>query len=105
LGKDRTGLAAYFLLKALDIPNDVIEDDFLLSNECINKYLLVNGGENALSEKMQEAMTMIAKSDASQLRFAISCMKKKSGSVDAYMTKELNLTFEKRTNLKRILLY
>ncbi|MDR1810249.1 MAG: tyrosine-protein phosphatase [Prevotella sp.] len=105
LGKDKTGLAAFFLLKALDIPSNVIEDDFLLSNECIDKCQLVNNEEKELSEKMQEAMTMIAKADHSQLTFAISCMKKECGSVETYMTKKLNLTAEKRNKLKKILLY
>ncbi|GAB6013211.1 tyrosine-protein phosphatase [Viscerimonas tarda] len=104
LGKDRTGLAAYFLLKALDIPTDVVEEDFLLSNEGIDKFRMIKG-EEELSEKTQEAMTMIFKADVSQLRYAIYCMKKKSGSVEEYMTKELNLTHRKKDKLKSILLY
>jgi protein-tyrosine phosphatase len=104
LGKDRTGLAAFFLLKCLDIPSDIIEDDFLLSNDCIDKPQLFNG-EKSLSEKMQEAMTMISKADVSQLRYAVYCIKKKRGSIEEYMTKDLNLTGKKRDKLKAILLY
>ncbi len=104
LGKDRTGLASFFLLKALDIPVDIIEEDFLLSNEGINKLQMVKGSTE-LSEQMQEAMTMIFKADISQLRYAIYCMKKKSGSVEEYMAKELDLTGKKKEILKKILLY
>jgi len=54
---------------------------------------------------MQEAMTMISKADVSQLRYAISCMKNKSGSVEEYMSKELGLTSQKKEKLRNILLY
>jgi len=103
-GKDRTGLAAYFLLKALDVPTDVIEDDYLMSNEGLDKLHLVEG-RSELPVSMQDAIAMLSTADLSQLRYAISCMKKKSGSVEDYMIKELKLTHDKRDKLRQILLY
>ena len=104
LGKDRTGLASFFLLKALDMPTAIIEEDFLLSNEGINKFRLISRGEE-LSEKMQEAMTVISRADVLHLRYAVYCMKKKSGSIEEYMENELNLDSYKKEKLKSILLY
>ena len=103
-GKDRTGLASYFLLKALDVPDDVIEEDFLLSNKHIDRLRMMKGLKD-LPESMLEAITTLGTADLSQLKYAISCMKKKSGSVEDYMQKELNITPEKKARLKEILLY
>ena len=103
-GKDRTGIAAYLILKALDISPEFIEEDFLYSNKGINKEIVLEGAEN-LSESIQEAITMMSTCDISQLKYAISCMKKKSGSVDEYMHKELKLSPKKIAQLKEILLY
>lgn len=104
LGKDQSGLATYFLLKALDVPMDEIEIDYMASEIGINRARLVKGADS-LSESRQEAFTMLMKTDLSNLRYGISCIRKKSGSVEEYMLKELKLTPEKRKRLKEILLY
>lgn len=107
LGKDQAALATYFLLRALDIPEPTIEDDYMFSNIGIKKSKLVGKNVNIdeLSESAQEALTMLGNADLSFLRFAISLMRKKSGSVDNYMLKELKITQEKRKKLREILLY
>lgn len=104
LGKDQSGLASYFLLCALDIPKDQVEDDYMISNAGIIKTKLIKGTDN-LPESSQEALTMFASTDVAFLKYAIKCMKDKSGSVDEYMLKELKLTPEKREKLRKILLY
>lgn len=103
-GKDQSGLASYFLLRALDIPTDEIEDDYLTSNQGVKRLNRMPDGHE-LSESGQEALTLIATTDISYLRYAISCIRKKSGSVEEYMEKELGLTEEKCRKLKKILLY
>lgn len=104
LGKDFSGLASYFLLRILDVPMDVIEDDYLLSNTSINKDKIARD-THQMTETMQEALTMISKADVSYLRYAVSCIRKKSGSVDEYMSTELKLTPEKRAKIRQNLLY
>lgn len=104
LGKDFSGLASYFLLRILDVPMDVIEDDYLLSNFSIDKSKITRG-TGQMTENMQEALTMITKADISYLKYAISCIRKKSGSVDEYMSHELKLTPEKRARIKKNMLY
>ena len=103
-GKDRTGLASFFVLKALGIQPPSIDEDYLSSNQGIDKKVILENGED-LPESVQEAITMIATADISHLRYAISCMKKKSGSVEEYMHHELRLTPQKIEKLKEILLY
>lgn len=104
LGKDQSGLVTYFLLRALDIPVDTIEEDYFYSEYAINKVKIAQGIED-LSESRQEAFTMITKTDLSFLKYAVSCIRHKSGSVEEYMKTELRITPEKKQKLKQILLY
>lgn len=103
LGKDQSGLATYFILKALDIPMETIEEDYMASGTGIDRAKLIRGADS-LSESKQEALTMLTKTDLAYLRYAISCIREKSGSVEAYMENELKITPEKRQKLKDILL-
>ncbi|MDU1904301.1 MAG: tyrosine-protein phosphatase [Dysgonomonas sp.] len=104
LGKDRVGLANYFLLRALGIPSDINEEEYLLSNSYINEAEVM-GEARFLPEQMQEAATVICQSHLAYLNYAKTCMIRKSGSVDEYMVEELKLTAEKKEKLREILLY
>lgn len=104
LGKDQTGLATYFLLKALDIPSDIIEDDYKISENYIDRTKVVKDADS-LSEPIQEAWTLLTQTDLSYLKYALSCIREKSGSIDNYMLNELKLTPDKKEKLKRILLH
>lgn len=104
LGKDQSGLVTYFLLRALDVPIDTIEEDYIYSEYGINKAKIVQGVED-LSESRQEAFTMMTKTDPAFLKYAISCIRHKSGSIEEYMKNDLRITPEKKQKLKQILLY
>lgn len=103
LGKDQSGLATFFILKALDIPTDVIEEDYMASHIGINTIKSVKDADS-LTESRQEAFTMLTKTDLAFLKYGISCIKEKHGSIEEYMLKELKITPEKKEKLKRILL-
>lgn len=103
LGKDQSGLATYFLLKTLDIPTDIIEEDYMASHIGINRVKSVKDADS-LSESRQEAFTILTQTDISFLKYGLSCIKENYGSIDDYMSKELKITPEKKEKLKRILL-
>ncbi|MDR2954793.1 MAG: tyrosine-protein phosphatase [Prevotella sp.] len=104
LGKDQTGLATYLLMRALDIPTDVIEDDYMASKIGIDRLKSVRNVSN-LSESRQEAFTMLTHTDLAYLRYAVSCIKQKSGSIDDYLLNEIKITPEKKEKLKNMLLH
>lgn len=104
LGKDRVGLANYFLLRALGVPNDTGEEDYLLSNSCIRGEQVM-GEVRFMPERMQEAATVVCKANISYLNYAKFCMTNKSGTIDDYMLNELKLTEDKKAQLQKILLY
>lgn len=104
LGKDQSGIAAYFLLRALGVSTDIAEDDYKLSGETINKQQLISDIEQ-MTETQQEALTTLTHTDISYLKYALACAKKSEGSIDEYMEKRLKLTKEKKQKLREIMLY
>jgi len=104
LGKDQTGMATYLLLRALDIPSETAEEDYMLSNTGVKRPLFVERYDE-LSDSKQEVISMMSNTDLAFLRYGLSCIRKKYGSIDDYMVKELNITPEKRRILRDIFLY
>lgn len=104
LGKDQSGLAAYMLLYILGVPVETAEEDYMLSNEFIKRPMFFKDADN-MSESKQEAMTMISNVDLSNLRYGLSCIRKKYGSLDNYIEKELGMNHHKCELLRSILLY
>lgn len=104
LGKDQSGIATYFLLKALDVPITTIEDDYMLSNIGVNKRKIIKDASE-LPELQQQVFTMLTRTDIAFLRYGVGCIKKEEGSVDEFMLKCLGLTSEKKKKLREILLY
>lgn len=104
LGKDQSGIAAYFLLKALGVSSEIVEDDYMLSNYGVDKSKIIKDA-SMMSESQQEAFTMLTRTDISYLRYGLACAKKQDGSIEDFMEKRLKLTKEKRQKLRSILLY
>lgn len=103
LGKDQSGVATYFLLRALGVSAEVAEDEYMLSNWGIDKSKIVTGIAN-LSESQQEAFVMLTRTDVSFLKYGLACAKKQEGSIEDYMENRLRLTREKKQKLRSILL-
>lgn len=104
LGKDQSGIAAYFLLKALGVSPEIIEDDYMLSNYGVDKSKIIKD-VSKMSDSQQQAFTMLTRTDASYLRYGLACAKKQDGSIDDFMENSLGLTKEKKQKLRSILLY
>lgn len=104
LGKDRVGLVSYFILYTLGIPENIIEDDYLLSNSTIDISKVVDEGKD-MPEYMQEAVTALLSVNKAYINYAMEHIKQKYGSIDKYLEKELKVTSGKRALLKKYLLY
>ncbi len=90
-GKDRTGWAAAALLSLLGVPEDVIMDDFLRSNDYIlpahQKMMdafVRAGGDPAI-------MKAILGAKAEYLKAAFSEMKSRYGTIENYFSKALEI--------------
>ena len=104
IGVDRSGLASALLLAALDIPKDVIINDFLLSNEKVN-YNSFFMNADFFPDYVQETMTAFWSAHKETITYAFDKIIKEYGSLENYMEKDLGLTAKKREKLKEILLY
>jgi protein-tyrosine phosphatase len=104
LGKDGEGLATYFILYAIGIPQSILEQDYMFSNELIDPAKAEIDASN-LSESMQEAVTAMLSVNRSYINYAVDHIKLKYGSVDNYLEKELHVTSGKRNLLRKYLLY
>lgn len=100
LGKDGVGMAAYFILYAIGVPEITLEQDYMLSNMYIDPAKAEIDANN-LSESMQEAVTAMLSVNRAYLNYAIDHIKTKYGSVDNYLEKELRVTQGKRNLLKK----
>jgi protein-tyrosine phosphatase len=103
LGKDQSGIAAYLLLRVLDVPTETAEEDYMLSNIGVNRSLFTRWADD-FSESKLEVISMMSNTDLAYLRYGLSCIRKKYGSIDDYMQNELKITPEKRKKLQDILL-
>jgi len=92
-GKDRTGFAAAVVLLALDVPLDVIEEDFLLSNEHWKGRPNATGG-----------WVTLAKVRAEYLHTAFATMQQDWGSLSNYLTLALGMDASARALLRDRLL-
>ena len=104
LGKDRVGLASFFILYALGIPQNVIIDDYLLSRQTIDVSKIAENVKTK-PEYFQEAVTALMSVNVVYINYTIDYINQKYGSVDNYIEKELKLTPGKKILLRKHLLY
>lgn len=104
LGKDRVGIVSFFILSALGIPQNVIINDYLLSQGHINASKIV-GDAQSKPEYFQEAVTAIFSVRPSYINYTIDYINQKYGSIDNYIEKELGLSNQNRNLIRKYLLY
>lgn len=104
LGKDRVGLAAFFILYALGVSEAEIINDYMLSSQTIDILSIVENAQK-MPEYMQEAVTALLSVNAAYLNYAVNYIKQKYDTVDNYLEKELKLSSGKKSILRKQMLY
>ncbi|MFT8411495.1 MAG: tyrosine-protein phosphatase [Schleiferilactobacillus perolens] len=104
-GKDRTGMGAYFFLSALDVPEDVILEDYLLTNTVTKERLAdmvkavrADGGNETMVKNIQSLYSV----SADYLAAARHAMDNMSGSTPNYLKEVLSLSDDDLADLKHI---
>ena len=103
-GKDRTGLAAMLLLFALEVPEDVIIADYLLTNDYYAER--IEGTKQLLQSKgcsdsfIEKALLVLDAVDERFMRSAVEYLKQTYGSVIGYIRDGLNITQNNIDSLK-----
>jgi protein-tyrosine phosphatase len=93
-GKDRTGFACALVLHALGVPDDVIAEDYLLTNRL---YQRDPASGTDLPEDVREAIGSV---DTSYLAAAFEAIHADYGGLDLYLKDGLGLGESERANLK-----
>ena len=104
LGKERSALATALVFKALELDDDTIFEDYLLSNRWIDYPSLLRNADMYPME-VQETITALFSAHRETLKNSFETLKTNYGSIEHYLENELKLTPKKREKLKAILMY
>lgn len=102
-GSGRTGIMAALLMAALDIDEDVILNDYRLSN---NYFDITHASRDAYQQPayVQEAITALYSAQEEYLEAAKAEAEHRYGSVEAYLKKGIQLEKDEIRHLQKILL-
>jgi protein-tyrosine phosphatase len=106
-GKDRTGLAAALIMTVLGVSRDVIEEDYLLTNDAIeglSNFLVGNPDYTHLIEKRIEHAQPLLRAELDYLHAAFAAIEAEHDSVDAYLTDKLGVSAADRDAIRGHLL-
>jgi len=108
-GKDRTGIAGALIMTALDMPEDAIFADFLLTNQAVDLEARSVDVAEQVSAKIgrevsPEAVYPLIGVEPDFLKAAFVVMAEEFGSIDNYLTNAMGLNAERRAALKARLL-
>ncbi len=104
-GKDRTGIAGALILTALEVGEDQIFEDFLLTNDAVDLHATAAHYATLMSEKAGRpidpaAVHPLVGVEPDFLNAAFGVMAENFGSVDGYLTEAMGLSEERRETLR-----
>ena len=94
-GKDRTGFAAALILLALDVPREVVMEDYLLTNQLYRKPVVPG------ARVQQEVLNVLWRVQQEFLDAALHAVDADYGGVQAYLSRALGVGEAERAQLKR----
>lgn len=94
-GKDRTGFASALILHALGVPDDVIAEDYLLTNQHYKR------DATAATDLPEDVRNAIGSVEASYLAAAFEAVGKEYGDIESYLRDGLKLGPPERDALKQ----
>jgi protein-tyrosine phosphatase len=93
-GKDRTGFASALILHALGVPDDVIAEDYLLTNQFYRR------DATAATELPDDVRNAIGSVEASYLNAGFEAVRAEYGDLEAYLRDGLKIGPPEREALK-----
>lgn len=104
-GKDRTGIAGALIMTTLEMPEDVIFEDFLKTNKAVDleatstHYAELMSERAGISINPNDVLPLVGV-EPDFLKAAFAVMAKEYGSVQDYLTNGMGLTPERRKKLQ-----
>ena len=108
-GKDRTGIGTALLLSALDVPRNVILEDYMLTNEAAGvdrglPFIAKAFSQRAGRQIEPESLRPLVGVEEVYLQTTFKTIEDQYGSMDRYLEQALGLTEVKRAALREKLL-
>lgn len=92
-GKDRTGMAAALILRALGVPPATVVEDFTLTNEVLDlKGVLLSRRGSSLANQRPEVVAAITQADPDYLQSALDSIDDRYGSVAGFLRDQLDVS-------------
>ena len=107
VGKDRTGFGAALLLKALNVPDEVIYEDYLKTvaqRAEANRQVVEAARAQGLGETQLEAMATFLSVKQQYLEAAFAAIDEHYGTFDSYLQRGLGISQEDVERLKNLYL-
>jgi len=101
-GKDRTGIGALLILKALGVNNEIITRDYLLTNLMYQDNIEIARTLNDKNGNQDINKMNMTKGDVQGITSVFDAIDHYFGSFDNYLDKALNVDKDKLAKLKRI---
>lgn len=102
-GNERTGIVSALILSALGVNQDIVLDDYLLSNYYFN-IPTASGYAYQLPVQSQEAVTSMLSARENYLNASLQVIKNRYGDVATYLSEGVGLDKKEIKNLQKILL-
>ncbi|WP_125764271.1 tyrosine-protein phosphatase [Companilactobacillus hulinensis] len=103
-GKDRTGMAAMLILKALGVDDETIARDYLLTNLMYASPEVIEGTLNDENGDQNINKMNMTKADLESITSVFDAIEHYYGSFENYLTQALNFDKNKLSQLKNIYL-
>lgn len=113
-GKDRTGIAVAVLLRALDVPEETVIEDYLLTNTSGDFEAFIRSRSQAqlgvadnhtpLLSMPEDMRRVLFSADAAFLQAAFEQIDRELGGIDAYLANTVGLSDQSRERVRRELL-
>lgn len=106
-GKDRTGMAAFLILSALQVPEEVILQDYMLTNKATKDFReqwLQNLRDKGESEVVVENRRALGSVSPDYIDQAIKLIKQDYGNVNNYLKQHLELSEQDLKDFRQLYL-
>ncbi|USS86114.1 tyrosine-protein phosphatase [Fructilactobacillus cliffordii] len=106
-GKDRTGMAAVFLLYALGVDLDTIKQDYILTNQVVKPLVdqkMEKARKNGFSETAIRSLRALYTVNMDFLDAALDTINEQYGGLDSFLTNELGMGPAERKQLQTLYL-
>jgi protein-tyrosine phosphatase len=106
-GKDRTGVAAALLLTLLGVPRDVIEADYLLTNEFLDSLVIFMADDpryKTIVNRQRDQVMPLMLAELAYLRTAFTVIEDRHQTVSEYLKNVLGLSERDQGSIRENLL-